>query len=126
MSIIAGTGPTSGINYDQLISNLLELERQPIERLESKKTTYNNKISAYNTLSSKLSALKSAADKLRTTSNFYAKSASVSDSTVLEATASSSAAAGNYSIDVTQLADTHSITHNTGLADKDTTTVLAS
>lgn len=126
MSIIAGTGPTSGINYDQLISNLLELERQPIERLESKKTAYNNKISAYNTLSSKLSALKSAADKLRTTSNFYAKSASVTDSTVLEATASSSAAVGNYSIAVTQLASAHSITHNTGLADKGTTTVLAS
>jgi len=126
VSIIAGTGPASGINYDQLISNLLELERQPIKRLEARKTAYNNKISAYNTLSSKLSVLKSAIDKLRTASDFYAKGISVSDSTVLEATVSRTAAAGNYSISVTQLANTHSITHNKGLSDKDTTTVLAS
>lgn len=98
MSIIAGVGPSSGINYDDLITNLLKLERQPIDRLQSRQTTYNNKISAYNTLSTKLSALKSAADHLRTTSNFYARSASVSDTTVLDATASSSAAAGNYTI----------------------------
>lgn len=126
MSIVAGIGVSSGIDYDQLISNILSLERQPIGRLKNKQTTYNSKVSVFNTLSSKLSALKSAADKLRTTSNFYAKTASVSDSTVLEASASSSATAGSYSISVTQLAQTHSITHYTGLADKNSTTVLAS
>ena len=98
MSIIAGVGPNSGINYEELISKLLDIERQPITRLQNKQDAYNNKISTYNTLSSKLSSLKSAADNLRTTSKFYSKTVSVSDSTIVEATASSSAIVGNYTI----------------------------
>ncbi len=126
MSVISGIGLSSGINYDELISSLVELQRQPIYILQDRQSTYNDKISVYNQLSSKVSALKSAADTLRTTSDFYAKTSSVSDSTVLDVSVSSSADVGTYSISVTQLAQAHKITHNTGLSDKDSTTVLAS
>ncbi len=119
-------GLMSGINYTELISKIMELKREPIYRLQDKQKSYNDKVSVYNTLSSKLSTLKSAADKLRTSSNFYAKAASVTDSDVLTASSSSSATAGTYSVSITQLAYAHSITHSTGLTDKSTTTVLAS
>lgn len=104
MSIISSTGLLTGIDYESLISGILQLERQPIKRLENRKSDYNTKVSIYNQLSSKLSALKSAVDKLRTTSKFYAKTISVSDSTILSATTSNSAAIGNYTVGIHSVA----------------------
>ena len=98
MSIISGVGPMSGINYDQLITGLLAVQQQPITDLQAKETDYNNKISAYGTLSTKLMALQSAANTLRTSTNFYAKTGSSSDSTIVDVSVTSAASAGNYTI----------------------------
>ncbi len=99
MSIISGIGLTSGIDYNSIISKLIEVERIPIKLLENRKEVYNDKISVYNTLSSKLETLKDAVDKLRTDDNFYEKTASVSNESVLDASASTSAAPGLYTIE---------------------------
>jgi|Deesub1362A_J573_1020465.scaffolds.fasta_scaffold00087_95 flagellar hook-associated protein 2 len=119
MSIFSITGLTSGIDYTSLIANIMELERQPIYRLQDRQEVYNKKISAYSTLSSKLSTLKSAAETLKSSSSFYAKSVSSSDSTVVEATVSSSAAVGNYSISISYLAQAEKEVHS-GVADTST------
>ncbi len=124
MSVISSVGLTSGIDYESLINGLLELERQPITRLEEKQQDYNTTISAYGTLSSKVSALKDAVDNLRTASNFFVKTGTVSDEAVLDVSVTNSADTGNYDINITQLAQAHKITHTTGVADRDTTTVL--
>ncbi|MCE5312569.1 MAG: flagellar filament capping protein FliD [Nitrospiraceae bacterium] len=126
MAITSSTGVSSGIDYSSLIEGLMKLERQPLTKLQSDQKAYNTKISVYSELSSRLSALKSASDSLKTASDFYAKKASVSDTTAASATVSNSAAAGSYTINITNLAQAHQITHKIGLADKDTTTVLAS
>ena len=99
MSIVSGVGLTSGIDYNSLISNLIEAKRQPIYILEQNRDKYNEKISAYNSLSSKLSTLKSAAEKLKTETEFFAKSVSVSDETKIEASATNSASPGTYIIE---------------------------
>ncbi|KAF0121545.1 MAG: flagellar hook-associated protein 2 [bacterium] len=98
MSVVAGVGLNSGIDYNQLIASLMEVERQPLYRLQSKQSGYNKQVSVYGEISTRMSALKTAMDNLRTTSNFYAKTISVSDTTVLDATVSNSAAAGNYTV----------------------------
>ncbi len=99
MAVITGVGVTSGIDYNQLIASIIEVERQPIYRLQSRQSRYQDKISVYNTLSSKLSSLQDAVDKLRTSTNFYEKTASVSNETIIDATASNSASAGIYTIE---------------------------
>ncbi len=119
MSVIASVGLSSGIDYDQLITNLMNIQRQPLYRLQNRQADYNDKISVYTELSSKLSAFKSAADTLKTESGFYVKTSSVSDSTVLDATVSNSAATGNYSITVTSLASEEKEVHS-GLASSTT------
>lgn len=111
MSSFTVGGLSTGIDYNDLISKLIAAKRQPITILEKKKTSYNDKITKYNSISSKLASLKSAAEKLKTSANFYAKSVSVSDSTVLEATVTGSAAVGNYSITVTSLASEEQEVH---------------
>ena len=105
-------GLSTGIDYNDLISKLIEAKRQPIKILEKKKSDYNSKITKYNNLTSKLSSLKSAVNNLKTSSNFYAKSVSAGDSTVLEATVTSSAAIGNYSVTVTSLASEEHEVHS--------------
>ncbi len=99
MSIISGIGPTSGINYGQIIQGLLNLERRPITNLQQRQTIYNTQISSFGELSSRLSALRGAADALRTTASFYVRIASSSNTTVLDAIASSAATAGSYLIE---------------------------
>jgi len=95
-----------------MISKLIEIKRRPINILETKRTTYNDRISTYNELSTKLSDLKSAADKLKTSAGFYVKTSSESDSTVLDSTASGTASVGNYSISITELASAEKEIHN--------------
>ena len=89
MSSFTVGGLSTGVNYQDLISKLMELERQPIKILEGKKSNYNARISTYTELSSKLSDLKNAANKLKSSSNFYVKSVTVNDDAVLSANASS-------------------------------------
>ncbi len=112
MSVIASVGLSSGINYDQLITSLLNIQKQPLYRLQNKQAGYNDKISVYNELSAKLSTFKGAADTLKSGSGFYAKTSSVSDSTVLDATVSNSAATGNYSLSITTLASEEKEVHS--------------
>ncbi|MBI4682657.1 MAG: flagellar filament capping protein FliD [Nitrospirae bacterium] len=116
MSSFTVGGLSTGIDYNDLISKLIAVKRKPIEILENKKSTYNDQISSYSELTSKLSDLKSAADKLKFSYNFYVNTASVSDETVLDATATGTASIGNYSVSVTTLASEEKEAHNgTGL-----------
>ncbi len=122
------SGLSSGIDYGTLINQLIEIERQRrLIPLQEKKGQEQTRLSSYETLTSKLSTMKSAADTLRKASTFAVKKAEVSDSTVLSASASSSAIPGNYTIsEITQLAQAHKITNvdAKSLSDKDTTIVL--
>ncbi|MBI5233717.1 MAG: flagellar filament capping protein FliD [Deltaproteobacteria bacterium] len=109
MSISASSGVISGIDYGALVRQLVDLERIPLNLMETRKRTLEGAKTAYSTLNSRLSDLKSAADALRTESGFKVFKASVSDSTALSATATSSASSGTYNIVVTSLANSHKI-----------------
>jgi flagellar hook-associated protein 2 len=116
MSSFSIGGLNTGIDYNELISKLIEVKRRPIEILETKKTDYKSKISTYKELSTKLSELKSSADKLKTSSSFYKKTSTESDSTVLDSAATGTASVGNYSVSITSLASAEKEVHNgTGL-----------
>jgi flagellar hook-associated protein 2 len=116
MASITSAGVGSGLDVEGIVSKLMELEEKPLTRLDSKETTYQAKITAYGSVKSYLASLQTAATSLATASTFTGKSASVSDSTVLTAAASSDAAAGTYSLSVTQLAKYHTLRSNTDYA----------
>jgi flagellar hook-associated protein 2 len=101
------SGLVSGIDYETMITQLMDLQRQPVTRMQSQQSAYNKTISVYGDLTAKLSALKTSAEGLKTPANFYSRKATASDETIFEASASSSAAAGNYTITVTALAQAH-------------------
>jgi flagellar hook-associated protein 2 len=85
----------------------MSIERQPITKLEAKITDYESKISSFGTLKSLVSTLQSSLATLST--KFSAYSASSGDESVLTASASSAAIAGNYTVAVTTLAKAQSL-----------------
>jgi flagellar hook-associated protein 2 len=124
MSTFSVSGLTSGIDYNTMIDQIMALERKPITRMQAQQAEYNKTISVYGDLSSKLAALKTAAEGLKTATSFYAMTAASSDATVFGATAGSSAAAGNYTVTVTALAQAHRIA-SSPVADESTTVSVA-
>ncbi|MEG8945545.1 flagellar filament capping protein FliD [Rosettibacter firmus] len=97
---------TSGIN--NLIDTYKTNEQNKrINPLNTRKTYYQNLTSAYSTLSSKLESLKSILNELKTNSSssiFYSKAATSSNTNFVDVTAASSAIEGTYSIRINQLA----------------------
>jgi flagellar hook-associated protein 2 len=126
MATISFGGLGNGLDFGQVIDQLVKASRIPVDRLNAKKAGLNSKSTDYATLSTKLIALQSAADKMRLPSNFDRSSVSVSDSTVLTATGSSSAVQGTYTVSVTQLAQSHQITNKSTKAVASTTTDIVS
>lgn len=126
MATISFGGLGNGLDFGQVVDQLVKTSRIPVDRLNAKKTDLNSKSTDYATLSTKLIALQGAADKMRLPSTFDRASVSVSDSTVLTATGSSLAVQGSYTVKVTQLAQSHQITSKAAKAVTSTTTDIVS
>lgn len=122
MATISFGGLGNGLDFGQVVDQLVKASRIPVDRLNATKDDLNSKSTDYATLSTKLIALQSAADKLRLPDSFDRASVSVSDSAVLTATGSSSAVQGSYTVKVTQLAQSHQITNKAAKAVSSTTT----
>lgn len=101
---IQSTGIGSNLDVNSLISKLMQVESQPLTTLAKKEASYQAKLTAYGSLSGALSSFQSGFAGLNNVSTFQNMSATSGDSTILSATTSSVATAGNYNINVTQLA----------------------
>jgi flagellar hook-associated protein 2 len=112
---ISMTGVGSNLDVNNIVSQLMASENAPLTLLKAKETTFNAKLSAYGTISSALSTFQTALKAL-STGALNAQTATSSSSTVLTASAGSTAVAGNYSIEVTQLAQRHKLSAANGLA----------
>ncbi len=121
MATLTVSGVSSGIDYENLIQQLLQVERISVNRLERQKSTYEAKNAAFSDLSSKLEGLESAADALRLSTSFGGKETTVSDETIVTTNVSSSATTGNYSMTVNQLALAHKLKAGVGLSAADAT-----
>ena len=104
MSAVSFTGLATGMDTASLVSQLVELKRVPIYRLESQKSGYQNQVSALNTLKEKLLALQEAALAIDTANEFASLTGSSSDEDIVRLTVGENAAPGTYDISVTSLA----------------------
>jgi flagellar hook-associated protein 2 len=104
----AGIG--SGLNVNAIVSQLMVVEAQPLTQLNRQISGYQATLSAYGAVSSALSTFQSAVQSLNTSTTFGALSVTPSNTSVLSGTAVSTAVAGNYNVNVTQLAQAQSLT----------------
>ena len=128
MGVASSLGLISGIDYEELVSKLISLERNPITLLQNKKTDIELKMGAFSALDIKLSSLKSTAEILNDEALFNAKLVTVSSlggAPSVTATVSNTAPVGSYTVYVDQLAQAHKVASQ-GWADVNTTPVLDS
>jgi len=100
---ITFSGLATGMDTDKIVSQLMELERAPITRLETKKTAATSRIEAYAQFKTTLDDLKTSVSAMTLTSQIKSNSVSLSTSAPFTAT-SANAGSGSYNISVKQLA----------------------
>ncbi|MBS1146685.1 MAG: flagellar hook protein [Proteobacteria bacterium] len=105
MAITASS--STAIDVPSLVSQLMAVERRPIDKLTAKIASYETKISSFGTLSSLVSGFQTAAKNLNTSLQKVA--ATPSDASVFAATAGSTAVPGNYTMNVSQLAQSQNL-----------------
>jgi len=104
---ITAAGVGSGLDIENIISQLMSLERQPLVALERRESATRAQISAYGTLKSAVSTFQGAMKELSSLDAFKIFQSESSDEDVMTATADSAAAGGIYNLDVTRLAQNH-------------------
>jgi flagellar hook-associated protein 2 len=90
------------------VTQLVEVEKQPLKTLQTKAAKLETQLSAFATVKSQLASLGDAASDLLSTDTWGAKTFSSSDTTAVTGTASSSSIASSFSMSVTQLASSQS------------------
>ena len=111
---ITFSGISSGFPTDQIIEQLLELEQRPIDALEGRKASFEEKLAIFQDLNTRTLALRDALRQLDNMNllgtdqaaeeEFRRYAATSSNSTIATATSASTATPGSLVIEVTQLA----------------------
>jgi flagellar hook-associated protein 2 len=105
------TSSATSIDVNAIVTSLMSIERQPIAKLNTKQTDYQSKLTAVALIKSKIDAFQTAVQALSNPSSgsFVAFKTTTSNSSVFSASASSSAVAGIYTLDVTNLAQSQKL-----------------
>lgn len=106
---ISSLGLGSGLDVNNIVSQLVALERRPIETLQAQKTELTTKLSSFGLLQSYMSNLQSAAGELGKAANWSKNTAGSTAIDTVSATASATAAAGSYRVEVSVLATAQSV-----------------
>jgi flagellar hook-associated protein 2 len=107
---ISAPGVGSNLDVNSIVTQLMNIERQPQALLDAKEAGYQSQLSALGQLRSALASLQSTVQALNAPARFQARTASAGDSTVLSGSAGATAANGSYDIAITQLAQRQSLT----------------
>jgi flagellar hook-associated protein 2 len=116
MAITSSVGPFSGINSGQIIDQLLALEARPKTTAQTRIAGYQKIQAAFLDVSSKTSTLRNLAQGFRLNTIFRSAQAHSATETVVTASATNGAPAGQYSVTVARLASSQQ-TLSRGFAD---------
>jgi flagellar hook-associated protein 2 len=117
-------GLISGINFVDIVDQLIALERRPIVRLEQRARTFLAEESALKTLEANLLTLTTAIQTLNKTSVFKAFSVSNSDTASISVTTNDNVIPAEFQFQAIREADTH-LVRSRGFADSSQQTLGA-
>ncbi len=113
---MASIGAMGSIDVNGIVSQLMQIERQPLQTIQATMAGIQTRLSAFGKLQSALASFQDAARALTRTDTWQAASATSTDETSVLATAGSGAIAGGYTIEVAQLAQRQTLA-STAFAD---------
>jgi flagellar hook-associated protein 2 len=104
MATISAAGIGSGLDVNSIVSQLVALERRPLEQLGRAQSKVQTQISSFGRLQSALSKLKDASGKLASSEPWTTRTAAVGDADVFDARVTGAGASARYTVKPTQLA----------------------
>jgi len=104
---ITAAGVGSGIDIENILSQLNQIERQPVNALNRRRAALDVELSAYGTVKGALSGLQNAAEAMGKADKFGSYVARSSDEDVFTATATGGKTAESLEVEVLALASTH-------------------
>ena len=118
-------GLITGLDTESIISGLLDIQQQQLDRMALRKNEIQQRQAAFRTVEARLLSLRSDAGVLARNSNnpFTRLSVTVSDEAAIRATASSTAVPGVYRLQVNSTAQAHQVASQ-GFADADSEITL--
>lgn len=108
--MIRATGIGSGLDIENLVTQLVAAERSPAEgRLTRQEVRLTQELSAFGQFKGALASLQSSVEDLGELSSFGNRSATSSNEAAVTVTADDSAVTGSYNVEVNQLARAQSL-----------------
>ncbi len=107
---ISSAGIGSGLDVNSIVTQLIALERKPIDLLGVAKSKLDTQLSSYGKLQASLGAVRDAARALTDPAAWTSTTVSSSDAAAVSAISSGSSPPGNYAVEVTRLAAAQSLT----------------
>lgn len=103
---LSSQGIGSGLDVNSIVSQLVAIEKQPLQQLQTKAATLQTQVSLYGTVKSQASALGDAAATLANSSSWNLQKASSANSAAVGVTLAAASTATSFSVQVQQLANT--------------------
>jgi flagellar hook-associated protein 2 len=104
MATLSSPGIGSGLDVSSIVSQLVAVERRPIELLQAKTSAIQTKLSSFGLLQNYATNVRDIADRLSKPEFWTGTAATSSDATSVAVTSATTATAGSYLVNVTQLA----------------------
>jgi flagellar hook-associated protein 2 len=101
---LSSPGIGSNLDINTIVTQLMSVEGRKLTTLQTQEASYQAKVSAFGQVQSAFSTFQTAVNSLSTVQQFQAATASVADSAVLSAKATSAATPGAYALEVSKLA----------------------
>lgn len=101
---ISSPGIGSNLDVNGIVTQLMALERRPLQALDRKEASFQAQLSAFGSLKGALTTFQTAVKSLNDIDRFQAYKATIGDSSVATVGAANSAVPGSYSLEITQLA----------------------
>jgi flagellar hook-associated protein 2 len=109
-TVISSTGIGSGLDINSIVTSLTTAKAAPeTNALNRSKTSFTAEVSAFSTFNTALATFQATLATLQDSTKLASRTATLADTTIATATATSSAVAGQYSIQVQNLATAASL-----------------
>ena len=106
---LSSAGIGSGLDVETIVSKLVALEKQPLNKLQTVASSIQSKISIFSQVKSLMSTLSDVASKLSQNSSWSAMVATSSNVGAVQVSVSGAASATSFSVGVAQLARAQSV-----------------
>ena len=100
MATISSPGIGSGLDVQNIVSQLVAIEKAPLKQLETQATSFKTRLSVYGTIKSQVSALGDAAAKLSTSAGWNAGTSTSSNPSAVSVTAAQGFEAAGVAVDL--------------------------